>query len=133
MADTYIDVVLPTFRLEPDENEKFYPSVAKKIADSILIEELSGRVYEEDEVNNISLSISDRVREAVTEKLNNTRYKVVVQTTVGQMKDQGIRIASRCLWDPVTDNYVSTSFKNVRYIYIYNHVLLLASIYQCLY
>jgi hypothetical protein len=43
----------------------------------------------------------------------NSRYKIVVQTTVGQMKDQGIRIASRCLWDPTTDNCVSCSFGNV--------------------
>ena len=46
------------------------------------------------------------------ETLKNTRYKIVVQTTVGQMKDQAIRVASRCLWDPNTDNYASTSFKN---------------------
>jgi hypothetical protein len=37
-----------------------------------------------------------------------------VQTTVGQMSDQAIRVASRCLWDPTTDNYASTSFTNVR-------------------
>ena len=43
----------------------------------------------------------------------NSRYKVVVQTTIGQMRDQGIRIASRCLWDPTTDNYASCSFSNV--------------------
>jgi hypothetical protein len=41
-----------------------------------------------------------------------SRFKVVVQTTVGQMRDQGIRIASRCLWDPTTDNYASCSYSN---------------------
>lgn len=30
------------------------------------------------------------------------------------MRDQAIRVASRCLWDPTTDNYASTSFTNVR-------------------
>ena len=33
------------------------------------------------------------------------------------MKDQGIRIASRGLWDPTTDNYASTSFTNVSVIF----------------
>ena len=29
------------------------------------------------------------------------------------MRDQGIRVASRCLWDTSTDNYASVIFKNV--------------------
>jgi len=41
------------------------------------------------------------------------RYKVVVQCTVGELKDQGVRIASRCLWDTANDNYTSVSYKNV--------------------
>ena len=36
-------------------------------------------------------SICDRVREAVKDKLSATRYKVVVQATIGQLKDQAIR------------------------------------------
>jgi tctex1 domain-containing protein 2 len=38
---------------------------------------------------------------------------VVVQVTLGDMREQGIRVASRCLWDPSTDNYASAAFKNV--------------------
>lgn len=45
--------------------------------------------------------------------LNIPRFKVVVQTVIGQMKDQGIRVASRCLWDTSTDNYAAVSYKNV--------------------
>lgn len=44
MEQPYIDIVLPTFRLEPDESERFYPSVAKSIADNVLVEELNGQV-----------------------------------------------------------------------------------------
>lgn len=49
------------------------------------------------------------------------RFKIVVQTVIGQMRDQGIRIASRCLWDTSTDNYASVQYKNVRLsgIYLY--------------
>ena len=36
----YIDVVLPTYRVEPEENDKFYPSVAKAVADRVLEAEL---------------------------------------------------------------------------------------------
>ena len=52
--------------------------------------------------------------DADADKLKKTRFKIVVQTTIGQMRDQGIRIASRCLWDPTTDNYASCSYTNVR-------------------
>ena len=85
-----------------------------------------------------SMNISDKVREAVngkiamscssfsyflyrprnlfSESLGKSRYKIVVQTTVGQLRDQGVRVASRCLWDPTTDNYTSCSFSNVRFV-----------------
>jgi hypothetical protein len=107
-----IDIVLPTFRMEPEEEEKFYPSKAKVIADKVMEEELNGVKYDEEEAKNWSMNISDKVRELVTEKLGKSRFKVVVQTVVGQKVDQGIRVASRCLWDPNTDNYASCSYSN---------------------
>ncbi len=113
---------------------RFYPSKAKAIADKIISDELNGQAYDEEEAKHWSLNISDKVREAIngqfiatfllsfsslcngfcTESLGKTRYKVVVQTTIGQLKDQGIRVVSRCLWDPTTDNYASCNYSNVR-------------------
>ena len=46
--------------------------------------------------------------------MNIPRYKVVIQTTIGQLRDQGIRVASRCLWDLSTDNYSAVNYTNVR-------------------
>jgi hypothetical protein len=83
------------------------------IADKILLEELNGQTYDEEEAKIWSLNISDKVREAVFISISKSRYKIVVQTNVGQLRDQGIRIASRCLWEPNTDNYASTSYSNV--------------------
>lgn len=45
--------------------------------------------------------------------LNIPRYKVVLQSVIGEVKGQGAYIASRCLWDTETDNYSSFSMKNV--------------------
>ncbi len=42
------------------------------------------------------------------------RYKFVVQVVLGQNKRQGVRVASRCLWDVDNDSHASFSFKNVR-------------------
>jgi hypothetical protein len=39
-AGGYIDVVLPSYRTDPEENDRFYPSVAKAIADKVLETEL---------------------------------------------------------------------------------------------
>ena len=60
-----IDIVLPTYRMEPEEHERFYPSVAKSMADRILGEELNGQIYDEEEAKIWSLNISDKVREAI--------------------------------------------------------------------
>jgi len=107
-----IDIVLPTYRMEPEESERFYPSRAQAIAEKICAEELNGQTYDEEDAKIWSLNISDKVRLAVSTSITNSRYKIVVQTILGQLKDQGIRVASRCLWDPTTDNYASASFAN---------------------
>lgn len=107
-----IDIVLPTYRMEPEESERFYPSRAKAIAESVIASELTGQVFEEEDAKIWSLNISDKVREAVSTSIPNSRYKIVVQTILGQLKDQGIRAASRCLWDPTTDNYTEAHFTN---------------------
>ena len=108
IAETYINVYEPTFRTEPEEDERFYPSQAKKLMEEILAKELTNQEYDEDDALEWSKNISDKVREAVS-ALNLPRYKIVVQTSVGQVLDQGIRIASRCLWDTSTDNYASAN------------------------
>jgi hypothetical protein len=72
----------------------------------------SGQTYDEEEARNWSLNISDSIRQQIYEKMSKTRYKVVVQTTVGQQSDQAIRVASRCLWDPSVDNYASATYSN---------------------
>ena len=47
-------------------------------------------------------------------ELGYERYKLVVQVVLGENRQQGVRVISRCLWDPDTDNFTSYSYKNVR-------------------
>lgn len=101
----------------------------------VLHEELDEQVYDEEDSKLWSLHISNKVREGVqgrhhpnrrslnrqyltipnmpSELLQNTRFKIIVQTTIGQLRDQGVKVASRCLWDPNTDNYASAYYTNV--------------------
>ena len=118
---TSTTILEPTYHLGPNENEKFSPSKAKTIAKEILVGELDGKVDETsvenwadfgDELENLSKDIADKIKERCKQSLNIPRYKILVQVTIGQMKDQGVKITSRCLWDTATDNYATVSFQN---------------------
>jgi hypothetical protein len=109
--------------MQPAEEERFYPSQVATIADRVLKEELDGKIDNEmildwmdDDIDGAfplkSKSIADKIKAAVRTELNVPRYKIVVQVTIGQKKDQGVRITSRCLWDTHTDNYASINYRN---------------------
>jgi len=42
------------------------------------------------------------------------RYKIAVHVYIGEVKGQGVKIASKCLWDPQFDNYAHYSYHNER-------------------
>ena len=74
-----IDIVLPTFRLGPDEEEKFYPSKAKAIAEKIVQSELINQKYDEEDCKHWSLVISDKVRDTIKSKRNlATKFTVIL-------------------------------------------------------
>lgn len=68
--------------------------------------------YDANEVKMLSEIISSEVLKRV-KKLEIPRHKIIVQTVIGEKKDQGFRLASRGLWDAKNDNYTSASWKNV--------------------
>ena len=87
----------------------------------MLLEELlDKKSYDDNQAKELSLIISNRIRSKVMEDLQGTRYKIIVQTVIGKMNDQGFRFASRSLWNSTTDNYVSTSYSNVSFNYCTN-------------
>ena len=113
-----IEVVLPTFIMKPGQEEIFYPSQVKKIAEEKILSKLEPAKkgdppmeYDEDEVKDWVVEIADKIK-ADVKLLNIPRYKVVVQVTIGSQSNQGVRIASRCLWNTGTDNYASFSYTN---------------------
>lgn len=44
------------------------------------------------------------------------RYKIVVQVSIGEVKNQTVRVTSKCLWDSENDNYCSVTSKNVQFV-----------------
>ena len=57
--------LLPTYQLRPLESEKFSPSAAQRVAERVLVEELKGKVYEEERVTNWAVAIAEVVKQGV--------------------------------------------------------------------
>ncbi|XP_050402182.1 dynein light chain Tctex-type 5-B [Patella vulgata] len=98
-----------TFRMEPPE--KFRPDKVLPIIERVLTKHLEGVKYSSGECSSISKTIADEIKSAVKD-LNFERYKIISQVTIGEKKDQGVRVGSRFLWDADRDNYASFSFEN---------------------
>ena len=75
------------------------------------------------------ICLDDKERERCSE--NNTfffrfRYKLVSIVNIGEKKDQGVRIGSRCVWDATRDNFAMVNFENP-------HLFATAAIYAVYY
>ncbi len=92
---------------------RFYPSIARNICESVTNEVLEGKSWSGEEETVWTVQIADQVKARVKQEMTIPRYKIVVQVTLGEMRNQGIRVASKCLWDADSDNYASYSFQNV--------------------
>ena len=44
------------------------------------------------------------------------RYKFIVQVLIGERRDQGVRMGTKCFWDAGTDNQATENFMNVSFI-----------------
>eukprot|EP00330_Aristerostoma_sp_ATCC50986_P011935 CAMPEP_0114582262 /NCGR_PEP_ID=MMETSP0125-20121206/6288_1 /TAXON_ID=485358 ORGANISM="Aristerostoma sp., Strain ATCC 50986" /NCGR_SAMPLE_ID=MMETSP0125 /ASSEMBLY_ACC=CAM_ASM_000245 /LENGTH=123 /DNA_ID=CAMNT_0001775129 /DNA_START=34 /DNA_END=402 /DNA_ORIENTATION=+ len=117
----------PTYQLEPKEAEKFYPSKVKEVIKSILHDFFEDKPYDVAETPRWCEQISRDIRKALTPKQDDyrdmrysksvklDRYKLAIQVTIGEMKGQGLKISSKCLWDPAFDNYASYTFTTEKY------------------
>nr|AAT09065.1 dynein outer arm light chain [Bigelowiella natans] len=101
----------PTYELEPSKEEKFMPHKVKQLVQSVMDSKLKDMVYDDAKVKDMSVELSRDVKDKIKE-FGYTRYKIIVQTVMGQVKDQGAYVTSRCLWDHQKDNYASWWFKN---------------------
>ncbi|KAI9090046.1 Tctex-1 family-domain-containing protein [Phlyctochytrium arcticum] len=98
-----------TFKMKPDV--KFQSEPVRRLAQEILQTTLQKVKYDGEKIPQLCQSISNEILAAV-KKFEYERYKIVVDVTIGEFKGQGIRVASRALWDTTTDSYASASFKN---------------------
>ena len=98
-----------TYRMEPDNEYRFRPyRIQPKILE-IVIEQMKDQHYDPVTVNELVKNVSRSVHQLM-KNFQLPRYKIVVQTAIGQKFEQLLRIASRCLWDPKTDNMLSVQY-----------------------
>jgi len=93
----------------------------KKVCNIIsecMSKELEGKEFDEGDCKGWSTAIADAVKARIHADCSFPRYKVVVQTFIGQQRLQDVRITSRCLWDNDHDNHASAVFNSVRGIRI---------------
>ncbi|KAI8619960.1 Tctex-1 family-domain-containing protein [Chytriomyces sp. MP71] len=108
-APTNAIVYENTYKLKPDR--KFQSEPVRRIAEEVLQNTLKKAKFDPNKIADLSAKIGNEILAGV-KKLEYDRYKIVVDVTIGEFKGQGIRVASRCLWDTTTDTYTSASFKN---------------------
>ncbi|CAF0789801.1 unnamed protein product [Didymodactylos carnosus] len=99
-----------TFRMEPENEYRFRPYRVQPKVMEILIEQLKDKFYNPQTVTELVKDVSRNVH-MLMKNFPIPRYKIIVQTVIGQKYGQLIRVASRCLWDVKTDNMISVNYE----------------------
>ena len=98
-----------TYKLEPEK--KFQVSKVQAIIEGVLENHLKDEKYDPKACRQTVKTLSEIIKSRVKE-LNYDRYKIVCMVTIGQLKEQGLRMGSRCCWDAKRDTFATASFKN---------------------
>ncbi|XP_065122038.1 dynein light chain Tctex-type 5 [Paramisgurnus dabryanus] len=98
-----------TYQLTP--SRRFPVLTVNDILKDVLTSYLQEEKYEPELCRQMTKTISEVVKARVKD-LMIPRYKIIVIINIGQIRDQNIRMGSRCLWDAAHDTFSSHSFKN---------------------
>jgi len=111
VSSNVIEYWEPSYRLTPANNSRFIPRSVELIIKETLEKRLRTLIFDDSHCKVLAMELCGEIKERV-KALNIPRYKIVLQSVIGEVKGQGAYIASRCLWDTETDNYAAFSFKN---------------------
>ncbi|XP_033737023.1 tctex1 domain-containing protein 1-like [Pecten maximus] len=101
----------PTYRMEPKDSLKFNVVQVERITNKVLEDRLAEIKYNPRVCSNISRLITEEIKDRV-KMLKFDRYKIIVIVFIGENKDQGIQISSRCAWDDKVDTFATCTYKN---------------------
>lgn len=90
--------------MKPKPSQKFMKRTVELKMKEILEDKIGDKQYFYAESLTWTKDLCQAIQTAVMD-LGYERYKLVVQVTIAEACKQGLRISSRCLWDPEVDNY----------------------------
>lgn len=93
------------------DNAKFMKRDVELEVQKILAEKVGDKPYVYNESMVLTKDLCSDIQAAV-QKLKYDRYKLVVQVNIVEACQQGVRISSRCLWDPEVDNFAQVTHSN---------------------
>lgn len=98
-----------TYRIEP--KRRFPDGEVREIIKNSLEDMLLRQTYTASECGFLTKLLSSRIMEQV-KGLNIERYKLVCLVNVGSKHNQGLMVASRCLWNEEYDTHVTATVEN---------------------
>ncbi|XP_067901806.1 dynein light chain Tctex-type protein 2-like [Heterodontus francisci] len=107
--------VANTFRMVPDKEFDF-AAVAKRV-DELLEGKLRDKDFGTLNCKTLTLSLSDDIR-AIAKELAPDRFKLIARVFCGELKNQGLMIASRFLWDPEHDSWCESRFQTTTFFVV---------------
>ncbi|KAK3099401.1 hypothetical protein FSP39_003834 [Pinctada imbricata] len=100
-----------TYKMKPDEETVFSSCKVETEVDKLLHDHLDDVTYDSKLCGNLCRDLSQHIRNKI-KNMDFPRYKIICNVFIGQCMDQGLEVASRCLWDDKVDNCASVSYKN---------------------
>ncbi|XP_035699775.1 tctex1 domain-containing protein 1-B-like isoform X1 [Branchiostoma floridae] len=98
-----------TYQMSP--LKRFPVSTVRHILQDVLQNYLQEEKYEPELCRQMTKTISEVIKARVKD-LMVPRYKIICLIHIGQLNNQGLRIGSRCLWDPNNDTFATQDFQN---------------------
>uniref|UniRef100_A0A1I8IFZ9 TC1 domain-containing protein n=1 Tax=Macrostomum lignano TaxID=282301 RepID=A0A1I8IFZ9_9PLAT len=97
-----------TYRLKPDESQRFNCRLATEILTAALETAVAGvgQKYDAERCRSACQSAAEQARRELRE-LDSRRYKLVVNVSIVQLLGQSAAVASRSVGNPETDNYAT--------------------------
>ena len=100
-----------TFKLAPDQQPGKHLKEIEKIAESTLVNNLTGYKYEARTCKSLCCSLADEIKNRIkSSDFYPERYRVIVQVYILEVKNQDVRIASKRLALSQFDNHCEASF-----------------------
>ena len=100
-----------TYRLEPKIR---FPEGKVRVVIQEALDTLDSHTYSAHHTPFLVKLLTARILENV-KQLNIERYKIVCMITLGTKESQGVRVASRCLWNSHFDTCVSACFEREKF------------------